>query len=27
LNIRDLLGYETVLLPKSALDVIETLLG
>jgi large subunit ribosomal protein L4 len=27
LNIRDLLGNETVLLPKSALDVIEILLG
>ena len=27
LNIRDLLGYETVLLPKSALDVIDNLLG
>ncbi len=27
LNIRDLLGNETVLLPKSALDVIEALLG
>jgi len=27
LNIRDLLGYETVLLPKSALDTIDILLG
>ena len=27
LNIRDLLSYETVLLPKSALDTIDILLG
>ena len=27
LNVRDLMGHETVLLPKSALDVIDNLLG
>jgi large subunit ribosomal protein L4 len=27
LNVRDLLGYDTILMPRGALDVIETLLG
>jgi large subunit ribosomal protein L4 len=27
LNVRDLLGYETLLMPQSALEAINTLLG
>jgi large subunit ribosomal protein L4 len=27
LNIRDILGYDYLLLPKSALDVVESFLG